>query len=94
MERAFLVVEHSLKRLKQPFSEAQTPAELVKLLVVAIPQLTESANILLEAYHQTIYGNHPVDEVQAIQAARSIKRIVFQTWLQNILNRSMERLTE
>ena len=94
MERAFLVVEHSLKRLKQPFSEAQTPAELVKLLVVAIPQLTESANILLEAYHQTIYGNHPVDEVQAIQAARSIKRIVFQTWLQNILNRSMERLTD
>ena len=94
VEKAFLVVEKSLRRLKQPVHPAQTPAEKIRLLITALPQVEEAAGVLLSEYHQSVYGQFEGDAGKAVQAARDIRKLTMQAWLQNLLNRSMERFTD
>jgi hypothetical protein len=80
--------------LKQPVILLKLLQEKIRLLITALPQVEEAAGVLLSEYHQSVYGQFEGDAGKAVQAARDIRKLTMQAWLQNLLNRSMERFTD
>ncbi len=91
LTKAYLEINHALRRLGKSPGQADTPAERVTNLNRLIPAAAEPANYLLEEYHAQMYSPRPANgERTAKEAGKRIRSISVWAWFNRLLSRWQE----
>lgn len=85
IERAFHVINQSLRWMGNPQPEYSTPVERTQLLKRLVPAAAEHIDLLSAAHEQTLYTPRPADPAKAIRAGWTIRyltlRAILHRWL-------------
>jgi hypothetical protein len=85
--RSYLEINNALERLGKKLSPQTTPSERVEMLIAAIPPTDAPARQLLREYHRSVYSAHPADVDLARQSAQEIRRLSWQQFIKNFIDR-------
>jgi transglutaminase-like putative cysteine protease len=89
LSRAYLEINHALRRLRKPPKVNETPLERVDTLKVILPPASEPAQLLLAEYQTAIYSPYQADDSIAEQAGAELRmmsyKAVWQNWYTHIL---------
>lgn len=85
IERAFSSINIALRWLGKPPRPSQTAAERVASLQKLVPEVTEPAQTLLNAYQTAAYSQHPVDPRTARHSASQVLLLAMRNWFRRFL---------
>ena len=83
-ERAYRQLGRALKLLGKPLNRSQTPAERAQTLLDLLPDAKEPIHDIVHEYTLDQFSNHITNEEHAKKAARQIRKLAFNAWLQNL----------
>ncbi len=83
-EKAYRQVGRALKMLGKPLNPAQTPAERAHALLEMLPEAEAPLQEIVNEYTLDQFSNHIINEERARKAARQIRKLTWNTWLQKL----------
>jgi hypothetical protein len=87
LERAYMEINHALKRLGEDTPVNATPAERAVALEAQLPMLAEPISTLRDEYHKSAYSPIEADLDQAREAARTIRSTSFVARIKRLFAR-------
>ncbi|MDD5369918.1 MAG: transglutaminase domain-containing protein [Anaerolineaceae bacterium] len=87
LERAYGVINTSLRLLGRSPKSSETPSERAANLGMLLPVAAESVRVVLDEYQQAQYSQYPGDFNRAREASRAVRWMAWRAYLNKIFDR-------
>jgi hypothetical protein len=87
LERAYGVINTSLRLLGKSPKPSETPSERAANLGSVLPTAAEPARIVLDEYQQAQYSQYPGNFNRAKEASRSVRWMAWRAYLRKVFDR-------
>lgn len=92
LERAYWELNQALRRLQAPPAPSDTPAERAATLIRLLPAAAQAVHTVITEYQAAVYGLRPGDVEKAARARREIRRLSWQSYLQEQFREKSDEL--